>query len=385
MKNLFIADLDKKDVNGFTTNIGLKVRKNTDKPFKKLCNIFTNANIIRLNNQMGLSDEEYFENLDTTKIPLSNYNIKAGKNNIILERYPNLEPDEPYIFVCNHTCPEDIETVLNILDRNAYLVLGSVETLKYNPEAYLSWINGMIPFDILNKEQRNNLIFKMERVVKTNSILIFPEGSHNYSPNNLVNKLFDGPVNLSLKTGRKIVVVTLIKDQKNNVSYIDVSNPVDLNKLGIEKGKKYGTDEENEKYYVNSLTACIRDKMATAVYYMILRHMDSIKISNYTNVEESLRNEKIEDAFKKLKWKHDVFEAEYLVKKSKEEREYEEVINAISNLRYTQETLKGSLLGNGEYILLAMDLQRKNVANAMRNHWLEINDTSIKQKRLTKK
>lgn len=385
MKNLFIADLDKKGVNGFTTNIGLKVRKNTDKPFKKLCNIFTNANIIRLNNQMGLSDEEYFENLDTTKIPLSNYNIKAGKNNIILERYPNLEPDEPYIFVCNHTCPEDIETVLNILDRNAYLVLGSVETLKYNPEAYLSWINGMIPFDILNKEQRNNLIFKMERVVKTNSILIFPEGSHNYSPNNLVNKLFDGPVNLSLKTGRKIVVVTLIKDQKNNVSYIDVSNPVDLNKLGIEKGKKYGTDEENEKYYVNSLTACIRDKMATAVYYMILRHMDSIKISNYTNVEESLRNEKIEDAFKKLKWKHDVFEAEYLVKKSKEEREYEEVINAISNLRYTQETLKGSLLGNGEYILLAMDLQRKNVANAMRNHWLEMNDTSIKQKRLTKK
>ena len=50
MKNLFINDLYKKDVNHFTTNIGLKIRKSIDKPFKKMCNIFTNANIIRLNN-----------------------------------------------------------------------------------------------------------------------------------------------------------------------------------------------------------------------------------------------------------------------------------------------------------------------------------------------
>ena len=206
MKNLFISNLDQKDVKHFTTDIGLKIRKNIDKPFKKLCNIFTNANIIRINTQLGISDDDYFHNLDITRVPLSNYDIKKNKNNIVLERYPRLEIDESYIFVCNHTCPEDIETVLNILDRNAYLVLGSIETLKYNPEAYLTWLNGMIPFDILDKVQRKNLIFKMERVLKTNSILIFPEGSHNYSPNNLVNKLFDGPVNLSLRQVKKLLL-----------------------------------------------------------------------------------------------------------------------------------------------------------------------------------
>ena len=44
--------------------------------------------------------------------------------------------------------------MLNVIDRNAYLILGSVETLRYNPEAYLSWLNGMIVFDILNPEEK---------------------------------------------------------------------------------------------------------------------------------------------------------------------------------------------------------------------------------------
>lgn len=381
MKNLFISELDKKDTNHFTSDFGLKVRREVDKPFKKLCNIFTNANIIKLDNAKEMSDDEYFESLDMSKIPFTNYDIKSGKNNIILERYPKLENEEPYIFVCNHTCPEDIETVLNVLDRNAYLILGSIETLKYNPEMYLSWLNGMIPFDILDKEQRKQLMPKMERVLKTNSILIFPEGSHNYSPNNLVNNLFDGPVNLSLRTGRKIVIVTLIKDQENNISYIDVSNPVDLKNLEIKRDNKYNTDIENEKYYVKALSSYIRDKMATSVYYMIYRHFDTIRRGNYFDLEEHLRQEKINDAFKKMKWEHDVFDAEYLVKKSKAEIEYEEVINTISNLRYNFDSLKNKLLGNRDYILLSMDLQRKNVAEAMRRHWIESNDSNY-QKRL---
>lgn len=384
MENLFISELYKKDINHFTTDFGLKVRKKIDKPFKKLCNIFTNANIIKIDNPKEMSDDGYFESLDMSKIHFSNYDIKSGKNNIILERYPKLENKEPYIFVCNHTCPEDIETVLNILDRNAYLILGSIETLKYNPEMYLSWLNGMIPFDILNKEQRKQLIPKMERVLKTNSILIFPEGSHNYSPNNLVNTLFDGPVNLSLRTGRKIVVVTLVRDQENNISYIDVSNPVDLKNLAIKKENKYDTEVENEKYYVKALSSYIRDKMATAVYYMIYRHFETVQRGNYIDLEEYLRQEKINDAFQKMKWEHDVFDAEYLVKKSKAEIEYEEVVSTISNLRYNSNSLKNTLLGNRDYILLSLDLQRKNVAEAMRRHWIEFNKSSGYQKSLKK-
>lgn len=371
MKNIYINNLNEKDVDHFTTDTGLKIRKTIDKPFKKLCNIFTNANIIRLNQGKSMTDEEYYTSLSTDRIPLDNYDLASNKNNIILERYPELAKDESYIFVCNHTCPEDIETVLNIIDRNAYLVLGSVESLKYNPEIYLSWLNGMIPFDIVNQQEREELIPKMERVLKTNSILIFPEGSHNYHPNKIINNLFDGPVNLALQTHKKIVVITLVKDDENNVSYIDVSNPIDVEKVTINDNDYYPYMEASMKKHVKSLSAFIRDKMATAVYYMYLRHFDSIVRNDYKDIDSYFRNKYIEEAFSKLKWEHDVFAAEYLVKKTTEEREYEDIIATISNLQLSPQTLKNMSLVTRDYILKEEDIKNKDVADYMRTYWLE--------------
>lgn len=383
MKNVLIDEMNKKDAEHFTSDMGLKIRRSLDKPFKKACNVFTNANIYRLEDFDDMDDDLYFSSLSLGRSPSYAYNVEEGKNNIVLERYPKLNPNEPYIFVCNHTCPEDIETVLNILDRNAYLVLGSVETLKYNPEAYLLWLNGMIPFDIMNSEQRKELMDKMERVIQTNSILIFPEGSHNYSPNKLINKLFDGPVNLSLKTGRKIVPITLLRDQEIDVSYIDVGNPIDLDGFGIKREDFTGDDAE--KNYVNSLTSCLRDKMATAVYHMLPRHFNVVSRAAHDDLEEELRQEKIKHAFKVLKWDHDVFDAEYLVKKSKEDRDYEEVVSTLGNLRYSPETLRGTMLGNRGYVLLENDLKRKDVSSAMRNYWLDSKKNEVEQKTFVKK
>lgn len=213
-KNLFINQLNTKDVDHFTTDTGLFLRRKTNGAFRKLCNIFTNATIIRADTPDYASDEEYYRNLKPDRIPLSNYllSTKKNANNIVVERYPKLDKDESYIFVGTHVCPEDIETMLNIIDRNAYLILGSVETLNYNPEAYLSWLNGMIVFGVLNQKERSALPAKMERVLQTQSILIFPEGSHNYDLNRLIKPLYDGPVNLALKTGKKIILVVLVFD-----------------------------------------------------------------------------------------------------------------------------------------------------------------------------
>jgi hypothetical protein len=367
MNNLFISNLDKKDVNHFTSDFGLKIRKDTDKPFKKICNKVTNVNIIRINNDKTISDEKYFETLSPERIPLSNYSLAKGKENIVLERYPELKKNEPYIFVCNHSCPEDIETVLNILDRNTYLVLGSIDSLKHNPEMYLSWLNGMIPFDILDKQERQDLIPKMARVLKSNSILIFPEGSHNYSPNKIINKLFDGPVNLSLKTNRKIVIVTLIRDNQNKVSYIDVSNPVDFASFNIKKP----IASEDEKNYVNSITNCIRNKMATAEYNLMLRHFDQVKRYPNDNYEEIVREEKVNDAFTKLKWNADVFDAEYLIKKDDADRQYEEVLKTMSNLKLNSEALTETNINTRNFVQLEHDLNNKDVAQAMRRHFNE--------------
>lgn len=301
MKNLFISNLDKKDINQFTSNVGLFLRKKMDKPFKKLCNIFTNAHIIRMKKNNYLSDEEYYSHLSLKQIPCSFYPLskKKNANNIVLERYPHLEKDESYIFVGNHTCPEDIETMLNVIDRNTYLILGFVETLKYNLEAYLTWPNGMIVFDILEEKSQKDLTPKMERVLKTNSILNFSEGSHNFRPNKLINNLFDGPVNLSLKTGKKLVPISLVRDEKNRVSYIDVGTPIDVRNLHLNIEDYYSREEDNEKYRIKSISSYLRDKMATAVYHLVARHIDSIERSDYEDIERYFIDEYVNDTFSK--------------------------------------------------------------------------------------
>lgn len=382
MKNILISDLHEKDVEHFTTDTGLFLRRTSDKPFKKMCNLFTNAHIILENGGENLSDEEYFNQLTEEYIPLENYGIQKGKNNIIVERYPKLDKDTPYIFVCNHTCPEDIETVLNILDRNAYLVLGSIESLQYNPEMYLLWLNGMIPFDIMDQQQRKLVFEKMLRVIKTNSILIFPEGSHNYHPNKLVNNLFDGPVNLALQTKRKIVIVTLMRDNENDVSYIDVGNPIDVCDIDVDMNHIFTSEEEIEKYYVKSLSSSLRDYMATAVYHLMVRHFKPLIRADYQDIEKILRQEKIENAFSKLHWEHDVFEAEYLTKKTAAEKEYEEVVRTISALTINPNALKG--FSNRNWVLQAIDIEAKDVPQCMRNYWLSMESKTKKVKMLKK-
>ena len=370
-RNLFINKLNTRDVNHFTTDIGLFLRRKSNGAFRKLCNVFTNATIIRNETSEYVSNEEYYNNLKAERIPLSSYPLSTKKNanNVIVERYPKLEEGESYIFVGSHVCPEDIETMLNVIDRNAYLILGSVENLNYNPEVYLSWLNGMIVFNVLDMKERRELIPKMERVLHTQSILIFPEGSHNYDLNKLIKPLYDGPVNLALKTGKKIVPVVLVKDYENNVAYLDVGNPIDVRGLDLNIQDYYPGKEESEKYRIKSMSSYVRDKMATAVYHMMERHLALIKRSEYEDLGQHFIQFYVTDTFNKLNWKHDVFDAEYLTKKTKEEQEYEEVVRSLGNLKLKKNVLKETRLYSREYVNKIRDLDRKNVVENLRKHF----------------
>lgn len=372
-KNLFINQLNTKDVDHFTTDTGLFLRKKTNGAFRKLCNIFTNATIIREDTPDYASDEEYYRNLKPDRIPLSKYPLSTKKNanNIVVERYPKLDKEESYIFVGSHVCPEDIETMLNIIDRNAYLILGSVENLNYNPEVYLSWLNGMIVFNVLDQNERSTLPAKMERVLQTQSILIFPEGSHNYDLNKLIKPLYDGPVNLALKTGKKIVPVVLVKDYENNMAYLDVGNPIDVRNLDLNMQDYYPGKEENEKYRIKSMSSYVRDQMATAVWHMMERHLEPIRRNDYVDLGQHFADFYVTDTFQKINWKHDVFDAEYLTKKTKEEQEYEAVVRTLSGLHLKKNALLETGLNRREYIQKEMDLDRKNVVENLRRFFYE--------------
>ena len=372
-RNLFINKLNTKDVDHFTTDTGLFLRRKTNGAFRKLCNIFTNATIIRADTPDYASDEEYYENLKPDRIPLSHYPLSTKKNanNIVVERYPKLDKDESYIFVGSHVCPEDIETMLNIIDRNAYLILGSVENLNYNPEVYLSWLNGMIVFNVLDQNERSALPAKMERVLQTQSILIFPEGSHNYDLTKLIKPLYDGPVNLALKTGKKIVPVVLVKDYENQVAFLDVGNPINVRSLNLNIQDYYPGKEENEKYRIKSMSSYVRDQMATAVWHMMEQHLETIRRIDYGDIGQHFIDFYVTDTFQKINWKHDVFDAEYLTKKTKEEQEYEAVVRTLSGLHLKKNALLETGLNRREYIQKEMDLDRKNVVENLRRFFYE--------------
>lgn len=81
--------------------------------------------------------------------------------------------------------------------------------------------------------------------------------------------------------------------------------------------REFSLDEEAEKYYADSLSTSLRDRMATAVCHIAAKYFEPLAREKYCNIEEHLRMIKIKDAFEKLKWDRDVFDAEYLIKRLK--------------------------------------------------------------------
>ena len=201
--------------------------------------------------------------------------------------------------------------------------------------------------------------------------MIFPEDSHNYDLNRLIKPLYDGPVNLALKTGKKIVPVALVKDYENNVAYLDVGNPIEVRNLDLNIQDYYPGKEESEKYRIKSMSSYVRDQMATAVYHMMERHLVPMKRNEYGDIGQYFVDFYVMDTFRKLNWKHDVFEAEYLTKKTDEEREYEAVVRSLSSLRLKKNVLKETSLNSREYIQKELDLDKKNVAENLRRYFYE--------------
>ena len=345
MKNLLIDKLNEKDIFDFTSNAGLYIRRKMNDKYKSLSIFLNNNNIIRLHKGQGKSNNEYFRSYSTEYVEPSLYPLDSKKNNIIVERYPELDENESYIFIGNHSCPEDIDTMINVLDRNAYVVSSSIESLNYDPKSYLLWLNGLIPYNPLNQNEKYNLITKMERVLNTNSILMFPEEYYNLSPNKIVNNINDDPVRLSLSTNKKVVIVSMVRDEKNNVSYLDVSNPINISKM-------YSLIEEDlsQKDKIHMLNKYLRDKMATALYCLTSKHLDVINRADNNSIEDKLREEKINNIVNKMHIDPNTCESDFGTIKTDEEKEYEDVIETMSNLRLNLSTLRQTLINTRAFV-----------------------------------
>lgn len=103
----------------------------------------------------------------------------ATHRTVHIEQFPILDKKEPYLFVANHSFDEDAISVLQSIDRNAYMLHGTTHQMEHNPVFYAMWANGMIYVNRMDDKSRKESLDKMKRILKAgSSAILFPEGGY---------------------------------------------------------------------------------------------------------------------------------------------------------------------------------------------------------------
>ena len=133
--------------------------------------------------------------------------------------------NKPIIYACTHIGGHDIERSFEAIKEHAYLFLGDPKEAYIDATGLLLKLNGMIPLETDNKEDRRIAYNRsVELLKKGGNLLIFPEGAWNLTPNLPVLKLFTGTVRMAKETGADIVPMAI--EQVGNKFYINIGENI---------------------------------------------------------------------------------------------------------------------------------------------------------------
>lgn len=280
MKNYGIIRFRKANVDNFTSNIGMNIRRIMNPMFRRVLKLGT-------------------------------------KNKIVVDRYPKLEDNVPYIFVSTHHFVDDSVANLATIDRNAYLLFGTTDQLEVNPITYAAWANGFIYVDRSSAESRKSAVDKMLRVLNNgNSVLVFAEGGFNNTENLLVQKLFASPYILARETGLKVVPIAPFYEYGSDTIYMNAGDPMDL------------AAYEDKKEALRDL----RDALATLTYENIEKHSTPIVRSELGSDPRTDFMEQRKNEYLKTKWTKDVWDEELTQYLDEADREYKAVQESMDNI-----------------------------------------------------
>lgn len=162
-----------------------------------------------------------------------------------------IDTSAPKIYACTHIGGKDIERVFEAIEEHCYLFLGDPGEIYKSPVGMLLNLNGMIPLETRDKQDRK---IAKERAVellkKGGNLLIFPEGAWNITENLPVMKLFPGTVSMAIESGAEIIPVAI--EQENNTFYVSFG-----------KNIKYINKNLEERH---ELTSDLRDNLVTLMW-----------------------------------------------------------------------------------------------------------------------
>ncbi len=248
----------------------------------------------------------------------------ATHRKVYIEQYPSLNKNETYLFVANHSFDEDVISILQSIDRNAYTLHGSTHQMEHNPVFYALWINGMIYLNRLNRESRKASVDKMKKILMAgSSVMLFPEGGYNNTENQLITPLFSSPYILSKELGVKVVPVISFSDINSDEIYIRAGNPMDLS--GYDKCEAL---------------AVLRDEMATLCYEMMEKHTVLVRRKELGEDPRIAYLEVRKNVYACQKWYADVWDEEltyypgHNITTPKQSREYVDNVQVNSRNAY---------------------------------------------------
>lgn len=312
MKNIGLIKYKNADINNFTSDLGIKMRRTINKPLRVLLRLGT------------------------------------GKK-IVVESYPSLEKGKPYIFASTHSNVEEVPALLGIIDRSAYSLMGTTEQLEYNPAMYVNWLTGFIYVNRLDRDSRKSSLPKMERIINSgSSILMFPEGGWNNTENLLCQNLFSGVYNLSKNTNTPIVPISTYKDFDDKSIYIKVGEPLDIIRLDKKEG-----------------LLKLRDTLATLKYEQMEKNSSLIKRDELPKNAREKYMENLKNEYTSIKWRKDVWSEELTVYKDKDIITPEDAITYVDDIKVTNKNA---------YILAPTLVKREedkkyNFENYMHENW----------------
>lgn len=160
-------------------------------------------------------------------------------------------PNQPVLFAPTHGFREDIEHTVVMAKRQAYVLNGSLTQLYRSIDGITSWLAGVIPIDRTKKESRASAKKKIVYALELGaSVIMYPEGTWNKSPNQLMSGFFPGIYDVAKESGALVVPIATYRNGKK--AYGIMEEAFDICAYDRETGLRV-----------------LRDKLATMQYEMM--------------------------------------------------------------------------------------------------------------------
>ena len=209
----------------------------------------------------------------------------AADRPIDIIKYPELPKGKNYIFAAGHSFPGEIASNLAVIDRNAWVLLGTTDQIDHNPQMYIAWANGMIYVDKFSSDSRQESMKKMKRILQAgSSILMFPEGVLNNSENLLCMPVYPGFYHLSQETGAEVIPLVSHAEHGAKRIMVAAGDPMDFHG----KNKNEAMDE-------------LRDALAT-LRFEIIEHLPRLERNKLSGDIHLQHLQKRRDTYMEANW-----------------------------------------------------------------------------------